>query len=91
VTEERYKLEDEIRELARQCKCYSYNGPCRFCQKMEKLERKVDRIEAEEHVIRQISQWLWSDEFQAERHNDVLTKVIHGLASNRWKKDTTPL
>ena len=91
MTEERYKLEDEIRELAKQCKCYSYNGPCRFCQRMEKLERTVDRIEAEEHVVRQMFQWLGSEEFLAFAHHEVLTKIIHGLKTNAWKKDTTPL
>jgi hypothetical protein len=91
MTEERYKLEDEIRELAKQCKCYSYNGPCRFCQRMEKLERKVDKIEAEEHTVKEVVEWLKSEKFLSFTNHELLTAIIYGLQTNAWKKEPTPL
>jgi hypothetical protein len=57
-TIDREQLEEEIRELSRQCQCYSYNGPCRFCRKAEKLNEKLDRLQIEDFVIQDIVQWL---------------------------------
>lgn len=91
MTEEKWKLEDEIRELAQQCKCYSYNGPCRFCQRMEKLERKVDRIEAEEHIVKEVVEWLKSGKFLVFSNRELLDAIVYGLQTNEWKKPPTPL
>ena len=39
---DRELLEEEIRELSRQCKCFSREGSCRACMKAEKLNDKLD-------------------------------------------------
>lgn len=55
---DREVIQEEIRTLSHQCKCYSYNGPCRACAKAEKLDQKLARLEAEDELIRDISSWL---------------------------------
>lgn len=51
---DREQLEEEIRTLSRQCQCRGYSGPCRFCVKAEKLNDKLDRLHAEDEVVRGI-------------------------------------
>jgi hypothetical protein len=51
---DREQLEEEVRELSRQCRCRGYDGPCRFCLKAEKLNDKLDKLQAEDEVVRAI-------------------------------------
>jgi len=60
-TIDREQLEEEIRSLGRQCRCRGYDGPCRFCLKADKLNNKLDRLVAEDEVVRRISRWLFAN------------------------------
>jgi hypothetical protein len=57
---DRETMEEEIRALARQCKCISRDGPCRFCLKADQLNHKLDKMQAEDDVVREIVEWLES-------------------------------
>jgi hypothetical protein len=61
---DREAIQEEIRTLAHQCKCYSYNGPCRACAKAEKLDAKLARLEAEDELLGQVSRWLFTNGHQ---------------------------
>jgi len=86
MTVDRYKLEDRSHELAAQCRCYSYNGPCRFCRELEKVHRQLDRMDAEEDVIKEITAWITSAKFQAISTREFVDAVSYGLATRAWKK-----
>jgi hypothetical protein len=51
---DREAIEEEIRTLGRQCKCFSREGPCRFCLKADGLNAKLDKLQAEDSVIRDV-------------------------------------
>lgn len=55
---DRENLEEEIRTLSRQCKCFSRDGPCRACLKADQLNNKLDKLQAEDEVVRDIASWL---------------------------------
>ena len=62
---DRELLEEEIRTLAHQCKCRDFSGPCRFCMKSEKLERKLDKLEAHDEAMGLVSRWLFANGHEA--------------------------
>jgi len=88
---ERYKLEDMAHECAAQCRCYSYHGPCRFCNRLEKIHRQLDKMDVEEKVIKEITEWLTQKRFQVINTREFVDAVSYGLATREWKKKDAPL
>lgn len=88
---DRYKLEDMAHELAAQCRCHNYSGPCRFCSKLEKVHRQLDRIDIEEQVIKEITEWLTHKRLKVISSKEFVDAVSYGLATREWKKKDTPL
>lgn len=87
---ERYRLEDMAHELAAQCRCYSYNGPCRFCNKLEKVHRQIDKLDVEEQVIKEITAWMTNPKFITMTIQEFIDAVGYGLATRAWKKKDVP-
>jgi hypothetical protein len=62
---DRETIQEEIRTLSHQCKCYGYNGPCRACTKAEKLDQKLSRLEAEDELLDLVTRWLMTNGHEA--------------------------
>lgn len=56
---DRELLEEEIRELSRACKCMGA-GHCPPCLKAERLNDQLDKLQAEDDIVRDIVTWLRS-------------------------------
>lgn len=78
---DRETIQEEIRTLSHQCKCYSYNGPCRACLKAEKLDAKLARLEAEDELLSLVSGWLF-----ANGHQDAATALGGAIARGELRK-----
>jgi len=79
-------IEDEIRELSRKCKCFSREGACGACIKAEKLNQLLDKLQAEDDVVREIVTWLRS--FPANKYASKTADAIERREFRR--KDTSP-
>jgi len=82
---DRELLEEEIRELSRQCKCFSREGSCRACMKAEKLNDKLDIMQAEDDIIRDIVVWLRS--FPANKY---ASKTADAIERREFRKKDSP-
>jgi hypothetical protein len=82
---DRELLEEEIRELSRKCKCFSRDGACGACMKAEKLNDKLDIMQAEDDLLREIVAWMNSPEMKAQYNN--AQSVLRGIAACIERQD----
>lgn len=81
---DRELLEEEIRELSRQCKCIG-DGNCRACMKAEKLNNKLDKMQAEDDIVQEIVDWMNGPEMKVQYNN--VQSVLRGLAACIERRD----
>lgn len=83
---DRETLEEEIRTLSRQCKCFSRDGPCRACLKADKLNQKLDQAQAEDDVVRGIVEWLRANAGPGPDKYHYLTVAADSIERGEWRK-----
>lgn len=82
---DRFDMEEEIRTLGSQCKCRSYDGPCRACMKADKLNDELDKMQAEDDVVRDIVAWMNSPEMKVQYNN--AQSILRGIAARIERRD----
>lgn len=82
---DRELLEEEIRELSRQCKCFSREGSCRACMRAEKLNDKLDIMQAEDDIVKEIVDWMNSPEMKVQYNN--AQSILRGLSACIERRD----
>jgi len=82
---DRETMEEEIRALGNLCKCRSYDGPCRACMKADKLNQQLDKLQAEDDVVREIVDWMNSPEMKVQYNN--VQSVLRGIAACVERRD----
>lgn len=84
----RENLEQEIRTLSRQCKCFGFDGPCRFCTQADKLNQKLDKLIAEDEVVRAIVDWLRVNDGPGAKQYHYFRMAADSIERGEWRSLT---